>query len=689
MRKTLLALMTTSTFFTAAPALAADGTSTTLPAINVTAEKESLVVPSVQAAKEKIDLIPGGVALVPAEEFENTQATTIKDMLDYTPGVFAQKRVAEESRLSIRGSGLSRTYHLRGITLLQDDVPINLADGSSDFQNIDPLAFRYVEVYKGANALKYGANTLGGAINFVTPTGYDASKLEARIDGGSFGTLREHLSSGQVIGNTDYYASFTHMQSDGYRDASDQNNTRFSGNIGQKLSENLETRFYINYGDINQHLPGNLTKAQLEANPKQANSVSENNNYQRDYTSYRIANKTTWQGDGVEVNGGVYTTQKSLYHPIFQLIDQDSSDYGAFANSTISNTIAGKRNELTIGTNLSTNHVDADRYVNVKGAYGALTSSGKQTANNVNIYGENRFYVIPELALIAGSGFLYAEREYDDLFLTNGDQSGKKDYYGTTPKIGALWEVTHDIQLFTNVSRAYEPPTFSEVEQNLAGVSGFSDIKAQKSTTFEVGSRGNWSRMNWDVSVYRSWLKDELMMYSVGNNGQTGVINADDTIHQGVELGLGLKLAEGLLEKEGSKDTLKTRLAYTYSDFHFENDPTWGDNQIPGAPKYYIRTELRYEHPLGFYIAPNLEWVPEGYAVDMANTLFTDPYTLLGLQAGYDITKNVTFFVDARNLTDKTYAATTDVITQATTANSAVFTPGDGRSVYAGLTYKW
>jgi len=63
---------------------------------------------------------------------------------------------------------------------MQDGVPLNLADGSFDFQVIEPMATRYIEVYRGANALQFGAATLGGAINYVSPTGYDAPPLQIR-----------------------------------------------------------------------------------------------------------------------------------------------------------------------------------------------------------------------------------------------------------------------------------------------------------------------------------------------------------------------------------------------------------------------------------------------------------------------------------------------------------------------------
>jgi len=112
-----------------------------LPAVTVVERKAgSANAPTVSEARTAIEQIPGGVALVPETAWKETQAATIKDILDYTPGVFAQPKWGDDTRLSIRGSGLSRYYHLRGILLYQDGVPLNSADGSSDFHAIDPSA---------------------------------------------------------------------------------------------------------------------------------------------------------------------------------------------------------------------------------------------------------------------------------------------------------------------------------------------------------------------------------------------------------------------------------------------------------------------------------------------------------------------------------------------------------------------
>src|SRR5690606_32140663 len=114
-----------------------------------------------------------------------------------------------------------------------------------DFQAVEPLAARYVEVYRGANALEYGAATLGGAINFVAPTGADAAPAALRIEGGSFGYLRGQASFSGRGDRTDGYLSLTGSNQDGFREHARQENYRLFGNAGYRFSDSLESRLYL------------------------------------------------------------------------------------------------------------------------------------------------------------------------------------------------------------------------------------------------------------------------------------------------------------------------------------------------------------------------------------------------------------------------------------------------------------
>ena len=105
------------------------------------------------------------------EEFQNRRAFTLRDVLADTPASLVQDRYGQELRLSVRGSGIARGFHLRGLEVLQDGIPVNLADGVRRLLPDRPAgAAQRHRVLPGGNALAYGASTLGGAINFATPT---------------------------------------------------------------------------------------------------------------------------------------------------------------------------------------------------------------------------------------------------------------------------------------------------------------------------------------------------------------------------------------------------------------------------------------------------------------------------------------------------------------------------------------
>jgi iron complex outermembrane receptor protein len=82
-----------------------------------------------------------------------------------------------------------------------------------------------------------------------------------------------------------------------------------------------------------------------------------------------------------------------------------------------------------------------------------------------------------------------------------------------------------------------------------------------------------------------------------------------------------------------------------------------------------------------------MEWVPQAYYVDSANTLMTEPYTIWGLRGGID-TDRYSFYVEGRNLSNTTYIASASIINVANPA-LPLFEPGSGRAVFLGGKFKW
>ncbi|GJL78907.1 MAG: TonB-dependent receptor [Nitrospinaceae bacterium] len=637
----------------------------------------TLTVPSNLEAAKIIQRTPGGVAVVDSKAFENDFSLNFEDTLAFVPGVFATKRFAEEVRISIRGSGLERNFHQKGLAALQDGVPFNAADGSGDFQEIDNLTLQRIEVFKGGNSMQFGGTTLGGSINMISKTGQSHPGHQLRLEGGSDDTFRGNFQTGQLFGNSDLFLSFTGSMSDGFRQHADQESYKFNSNLGTRLSETVETRFYFTANYVELELPGTVTLSSALNNPRVARDAVLAADEHRDINSVRASNKTTFDlGGGNLLDVGAFFTYKDLFHPITPfvgVIDQESHNYGVFARGTGSYNVGEFLNRFSLGVTTHTGKTDAKVFANVGGQRGALTRDTDQLANSVVVYGENSFYITRNLALITGLQYVWANRDV----VTASDT-----YESVNPKVGVLYEPSKTMQFFANVSKSYEPPDFSDLTQG--GTSAFVPLDAQRAWTAEVGTRGQRGPVAWDVSVYRAWIFDELLKFTVGGGIPATTFNADETIHQGVEAGLTVQLAENLI---AGGDRLGWRNSYTYSDFRFDGDALFGNNTIPGQPPHLFQTELRYDHREGWYVAVNADKASKA-EVDFTNTFTAPGYTLMGFGAGYEVNKNVSMFVTGRNLFDTNYISNFSTAVTAGTG-SALFYPGDGRRFFGGVTLRF
>ncbi len=676
---------------TLSPAAWAETLPTELPAVKVTARQDAgtttLTQPDLPTARARIERTAGGVGIVDAASYTDGRVAHLADALGGATGVFVQPRFgAEESRLSIRGSGLQRTFHGRGLKLMQDGVPLNLADGSFDFQAIEPLSARYIEVWRGANALQYGSATLGGAVNFVSPNGRNAERFRARGEVGSFGYRRAHVAAGHANETTDAYVSASVFRQHGFRDHAQQNSRRLSANVGHRLTPELETRVYLGVVDSDSELPGSITRQQLEANPRQANVGTVAADQRRDIRWARLSNKTVYADGPQRVEFFAYVSDKHLHHPIFQVLDQDNRDVGAEVRYQRDDMLAGRRNRFTVGFAPSRGVTDENRFANVAGNAGARTNASRQTARNLDAYAEDEFMLRADTAVIAGLQHNRSTRRLQDRFIAGTatdpvDEGFDLRYSGWNPKLGVRHDLTPEVQLFANLSRSFEPPSFSE----LAGGMRPTLNRAQRADTFEIGSRGHLGAdaqaLTWDMAFYESRMRDELLQIATNVLGASVTVNAPNTLHRGVELGLS---GRGLRSGTGQ---VVWRLNALWNRFRFRDDPTYGNGALPGVPKQFARAQLGYRWTGGTSLSLQLEGA-SGYPIDFAQSFGAAGYGLWGLKGNGPVTRGLDWFVDARNLSNRRYAATTGVVRNAGGLDSAQFMPGDGRSVAVGLDWK-
>jgi iron complex outermembrane receptor protein len=656
-----------------------------------------LSAPTAAGAAVELGLVPGGTEVIDAERLRAGRTATWRDALAMSPGVVVQPRFgSDEARLSIRGSGLQRTFHMRGLDVLADGQPITLADGGSDFQALDFALLDHVAVWRGGNALAWGGATLGGAIDLVSPTGRSSPGGSVRLEGGSFGYGKLVVTQGGSRGAADAWIGVSSTRQDGYREHSAQDNLRAQANLGIRITDDIENRLYAAYARSDSELPGSLTKAQAQGDPRQAAGPSALRDSKRDFPLWRLADRIAFRWDETTVEASLGYMRKELDHPIAApgfatIVVQDSDDMSTAIRLTDDSRLWGRSNRLVLGAQAGVGRTIDRRYgyANSSGnTRGALTSDYYNTASNLSAYGEWRHEPASGWWVVAGLQAQVRRLQAEDRFLGNGDQSGEERWREANPKIGFLWQ-GDTATVFANLSRSSEPPSFAEYVQFdplTFTTRPRTDLAAQRAWTIEVGSRGSVDRVSWDVALYHARVRHELLAYSAGVSQVTR--NADRTERFGAELGGEARL---LGDAEGGGHQLVLAAAYTWGRFRFAGDPEYGDAQLPGLPEHTGRAELLWRMD-GWFAGPSIEG-QSGWPVDFANRERVDAAFQLGAKAGYDTGDGLSCFIEGRNLLDEEWIATTGIAnpnaSAGAPASQALYNPGDGLAINAGVSWSW
>jgi len=673
-----------------------------LPQVVVTGSAQSLTSPDLNSVAERFHDTPGAVSVYSSDQYQLGRGAYLEDFLPYAPGVLIQSsQGSEDTKVSVRGSN-AQEDDIIGLGVLLDGVPLNQGDGEAYSQDLDLRSVKYSEVYRGADALRYGSLTLGGAINLVTMTGREAPRLKTWLTGGSFGLLEAGMLSGWSNGPFDLLLDASSHFLDGFREHAQENSEKVFSSLGYRISEWAENRLYLFWGRLSQNNPSSLTQEEMLANPKQTDPESIAQNWGKQWDYFRLADRFVLKGDEWQFQlNGSWNHRDELQRQEFDTanpvgtVNYYSDDFGGDLAFESTADVFGRRNRLTVGLN-STFEAETDTsYANLDGNIGPLIAADYTWAANVALYFENEHWLTKFFSILTGFQAVYVQRNYHDRLNSPGDgnQSNNEDFRGFSPKLGFLYQWNDQCKAYLNVSGSFQPPSFDQsLETAPDGNQLFNRLDAQTAVTVEVGTTGEAGPFSWDFAVYRSWVRNELLDLTNGQGVPLGTVNAPRTSHQGIEAGLQAELGHAMLARGTGKqdeDRFVLVQTYTLSDFHFRDNPVYPGDCIAGTPIHFYKAELRYEHPCGFYFGPNVAWNVVKYPVDEANTLFAGSYALLVIRVGYKSSRGFEVFFEIKNLTDRIYAATVEPVGNARIEGSRSFNPGNGRSLYGGISCTW
>ena len=668
--------------------------------IEILAEKAQRAFPTRDEAKAELKKVAGGTNLIDIAKLPARQAT-LQDALGFEPGIIMQSFFGgnDQPRLNIRGSGVQSNPVNRGVELLFDGMSLNQADGSFIIGFLDPKSTDIITVYRGANGIRYGGTTLGGAINMISKNGTTSSP-SIRLEYGSDHRIGANVQVAGDSKNWDYFVNISRDSADGYRHFSESKRSSINGNIGIDITDTLSNRTFIQWSDSEFQIPFVVPKARALADAKlimgDGNTPLDsllnvyNRKPHRDSQVNRIANKTRLSQDNIihELNLVVQQVDDIFADPLMHNITT-SDDLGFEYALSAQGDYVSEQDDFFLS--ITANTSDMNRaYAATNPTNGSMLPAFAQIdldASNVIIAAQWQAELSNNLQLVTAAQWVNSRRNSSDN--ANGEYNQDKSYHSINPKLGIIYQTSDEIRFFANISSTSEAPTFWELAS--ASVSPknpamtkltLNDLSAQDSTTFEIGSSGKLNNTQWNLALYRSKVDNELIsiVSDFAVNGSTSNYSSG-SIHQGMEFELVQQISDDLFTH---CDTLSTKLVYNYSDFYFDGGK-YDNNQIAGIPKHVAQWQLSYQRG-GFYIAPSIKWQMDDTPIDHANNQFQDAYTLLSVQMAYQVNQHLKVYFDGQNLSDENYQ-TSYVIRGFSAEQQPSFLPGFGTTYSLGMNY--
>jgi iron complex outermembrane receptor protein len=625
------------------------------------------------------------------------QQLGLDEALATIPGLFFQNRYnfAQDLRIAIRGFGARANFGIRGIRIFADDIPLTLPDGQGSVDAIDLGSAGQIEVIRGPFSAVYGAAS-GGVIIIRTEDGPETPFVSGRLNLGSYGYRQIQAKAGGQSGPWNWLANVSSTRLDGYRDHSEYRSDLLNGKFRYQINDGSRLTLLINAVDQPEAQdPGGLNAGEVAQDRRQA--APRNLLYNAGESLDQQTLGLTWHKDVNEKQAlmlRAYYVMRDFKNRLpFAVnsngqggsVDLDRKFAGLGGNyrwtTDLGGDPGGRTNQFVLGFDYDAQRDLRQRFANNQGELGDLTTNQDEDVSTSAIYAENVWYITGNLALTLGAR--YDDVEYEVTDRTGGGGSGRVDFTQFSPMAGLLWSIRPGMNLYGNISRAFDPPTSTELA-NPEGAIGFNqDLDPQTATNYEVGVKGLLvARARYELALFHIDVKDAIVPFELAGSGQSFFENAGRSTHRGLEAALSMELLPGLTGTA----------TYTWSDFTFDefrgvDGEIFNGNRIPGIPEQLINIDLAWSHSSGFYAGWDLLYAGSFYA-NNANEVETDDYLVSNLRAGYRRAGEhweISPFVGVNNLFDEKYIGNVRL----NASFGRYYEPAPERNVYVGVLLRY
>jgi Fe(3+) dicitrate transport protein len=660
-------------------------------------ESKVQVLPQVEVFAKDIDYkkTPGSAFVIESNVIEESRVFNVNEALRKVPGVHVREEEGVGLRPNIGIRGMNPTRSTK-VLLLEDGLPLSYAPYGDNASYYHPPIDRYdsIEVSKGSQVIRFGPQTAGGVINYITPM---PQKEFGGIAGFSMGT-RGYMNSHLMMTGNGLIADIYRKESDGARENMhsklDDLNFKFARQLNDDHKLVLRATHFREYSQLtysglteaeytklgarynpfkNDYFDANRTgisathEWKLNADRKILTSVY-GAYFERDW--WRQASTTTGSlscangAAGTPRISGVALTNADLnacrYEGRLRNYTTTGIDSRIFQNYQS----FGMENQIEYGVKYQ-NEVQRRRREDFA-TYNIFLNSGassleenlRRTTNAFTVFVSNKTQINEKISV---TPILRIENINHQQHNAISNKFAKASFTEFVPGVGLSYQIDSNNLLYGGVHKGFSPP---RVEDAIDG-STVVDLNAERSINAEIGLRSTLVKdVFFDVAVFRNDFKNLVQVGSIA--GGTTKYQEGKALIQGLEVASQIdKLFKSV---EGN---VFVRTAYTYIPIAdqksaFSNSIGAGSvgKRLPYSPENTLTLTLGYRAPSNWN--GRIEYVYVGKQfTDFANTATpaSNADGQSGEMAAYGVVNTVlnytigktTMFVAAKNITDATY----------------------------------
>ncbi len=612
------------------------------------------------------------------------------------PGVFVYDMDGTGNQVNISTRGLD-PHRGWEFNIRKDGVLTNsdMYGYPASHYNIPMEAVERIELVRGTGSLQYGAQ-FGGMLNYVSkqPDTTKTLTFESINTVGSYGLISTFNRASGKIGKFRYSTWVNKKRIEGYRESSDSKYDAEEIALFYDINENVHLKFDYTHSNYIIRLAGPLTDAMFKADPQMAtrsrNYYNPNihvpsftfdwnlspNTQLRLVSSAIIGERNSVMYDRVATIGDTIVTNTLEYNNRQVDIDNFNS-YTTELRAIHSYPLFHQQSILTAGVQYMNN--DLNRRQQGKGTTGSdfdltLVKPGwgrdmHFKTKNIALFAENSWRLTSKLSLNTGIRMEIGETALTGAttYYPADDFPNKIAHHFPLLGVNTQYNITKDINVYAGWSQAYRPVIFKDIVPQSIYEAADKDLEDAYGYNAEIGFRGRWRFLNWDVTGFYLQYNNRLGTLAQTDASNNLIIyrtNIGDSRTSGLEFFL-----QGNVPIS-NQSSLSLFTSTSYMDARYEQATIQsGDknvdiegNKVESVPMWMSRNGLTFHYSMWSFSAL-YSYTAESFA-DALNTVtpsatgaigLVPSYQLLDLNLSVRLTNRIKLQVNANNVLDEQY----------------------------------